>query len=69
MAHTELYWLRAVDPKTGGVVKAKKVYDKYTVECLAGDWHLSERTRHASIYVDDTLYFGVPCMTPSAATP
>ena len=69
MGHTEKYLLRAVEPSTGRVIKEKWVYDKDTVECFAADWHLADKTRNASIYVDDELYFGVPCMHLSSVAP
>lgn len=48
--------LKATDPLTGEIKKTKFVYDRYTVECFAADWHLKYRT--SNIWVDDVLFYG-----------
>ena len=63
MAHVEKYLLRAVHPKTGKTIRQKWVYDRYTAECFAADWHTHPKMRTANIYVGKTLIFGhvEPC--------
>ena len=58
MAHVEKFLLRAVSPLTGEVIREKWVYDRYTAECFAADWHMAERTRTANIYIGKQLVFG-----------
>lgn len=58
MAHVEKFLLRAADPLTGETIREKWVYDKYTAECFAADWHMDAKTREANIYVGKTLMFG-----------
>lgn len=56
MAHTEKFLLHARNAETAAVIKRKWVYDQYTAECFAADWHM--KYRQANIYVDETLYYG-----------
>lgn len=58
MSHVEKFLLRAIDPISGEVLREKWVYDRYTVECFAADWHMDTKTRTANIYVDEQLYYG-----------
>lgn len=58
MAHTEKYLLRALDAKTAAVIREKWVYDRYTGECFAADWHMDAKTRTANIYLGKTLIYG-----------
>lgn len=63
MADVEKYLLRAVHPTTGETIRQKWVYDRYTAECFAADWHMHPKMRTANIYVGKTLVFGheEPC--------
>lgn len=58
MSHVEKFLLRAIDPTTGEVLREKWVYDRYTAECFAADWHMAPKTRTANIYVGKRLYYG-----------
>ena len=58
MAYVEKFLLRAINPKTGETIKEKWVYDRYTGECFAADWHMHESTRSANIYLGKTLIYG-----------
>lgn len=58
MSHVEKFLLRAVHPLTGETIRQKWVYDRYTADCFAADWHMDAKTRAANIYVGKKLIFG-----------
>ncbi|MGQ0756758.1 hypothetical protein ACT43E_20815 (plasmid) [Acinetobacter baumannii] len=56
--HVEKHLLKAVHPLTGKVMRQKWVYDRYTAECFAADWHMKAPTWNANIYIGETLIYG-----------